>query len=127
MIWDFVFGFIALTIIMVPLHELGHWIAAKKNGWKNLGLKIEKWHGFPYTIAVHADGNLKIESEHDFFVAYFAVTRFYAMGSIFSIMGLLVCGLFGIFSESFVLLLTQMFVVYLMWELNSCKTTKREE
>ena len=52
-----------ITIICVlPLHEFGHYVAARRNGWKNIRLTLCKWHSIPVAVAISSKQNIEIEN-----------------------------------------------------------------
>jgi hypothetical protein len=122
---DLGFQIICWIIICLPLHELGHYAAAKLNNWRNIQVKIQKWRGIPLGFAVYAETSIDVNSAYDFFDVYYKVTRFYAFGSLFSILGVWACRIFDVFSSDFVTLGILFFVLYMNWELTSCYHVKK--
>ena len=112
---------IALVSVSLPLHELGHYIAAKRNGWENIRLALCTWHHIPCAVAVKAENEYEIENKQQFYQAYRGITRFYAMGSLFSMLGTLLCSFFNIFNVTQTFALLAIFAVYMIYEIQSMK------
>lgn len=118
---------LAWIIVSLPLHEFGHYIAAKRNGWKKIKFVLCKWHGIPYAVAVAAENNYEIKSNKEFFKAYYEISRFYAMGSLFSLIGIWICQFFNIFTSTTTNFFMVLTIAYMMFEIFAMKRRKTNE
>jgi len=114
-------------IVSIPLHELGHYIVAKKNKWQNIHFGIVKWHKIPIAFATIAENKYDIKSNSDFFKAYREISMFYAMGGFFSLMGIAFAYAFSIFDVQSAFLLFELMTVYLIWEMVNIKGSSKNE
>jgi hypothetical protein len=107
------------TICVIPLHELGHYIAARLNGWHNIEFSLAYWHSIPIAFAVSAKEHIPILDAKSFKKAYFQLTRFSAMGSIFSIVSLSIFSFLGLLESHITTMFVLLFAIYMIWELTN--------
>lgn len=114
-------GILALIFVALPLHELGHYLIALRLHWHPISMELKTWHKIPYAVAVVAINHIEIKSNLDFFKVYKEITTFYAMGSLFSMMGISVCYTLGVFSSDFSFFFMTTMASYMMYEITGLK------
>lgn len=113
---------LAWLLCCVVLHELGHYIAAKKVGFKNIKLVLVKWKGIPIKIAVTGEFNLESKTDSEIINWHLDANHFMASGSMLSIVGILGFYLLGIFSMEFSFITVLFFSLYMFYELTDSKS-----
>ena len=113
-------GLIILFAGLIPIHEFGQWLMGKRLGLKNMKFGINKWHGIPWSVMLTGDFVLNVPTTPNGFVSlYKDLTRFCAIGSLFSVMVFLFGYSFGIFSADFTMIIVFVEMLYMIWEIES--------
>ena len=113
---------LAWLLCCVVFHELGHYIAAKKVGFKNIKLILVKWKGIPIKIGITGEANLELKTDSEIINWHLDANYFMASGSLVSIAGILGFYLLGIFSMEFSFFTVLIFSLYMFYELTNSKS-----
>ena len=115
---------LALIFCTIPLHELGHYIFAKRFGFQNIKLGLMKWHKIPMGFIVTGEKEVEFKSDKDVFKWHFQTNGFQIFGSLFSVLGYLFFGMLGIFSFELTLFLSVLMLGYGLFEVSNPKGLK---
>lgn len=100
---------VVILLASIPLHELGHWIVAKRLGWEP-SIKQDRW-GFKVITK-----EVEIEDVNEFPKLYQNLVQFRAAGSLFSLITISVAQLFHLFPMFTFAGLVLLFTFYGWWE-----------
>ena len=122
---NIIFGMLVWLFCAIPLHELGHYFAAKRLALNNIHFSILKWRNIPYAIATIAEPDETLCKNPDKF--HCVASAFQLMGGLFTIAGLLGFSALGFLTDSACLVLVVFTVMYMVWETVNPKHIKIEE
>lgn len=125
---DFLVRGLALLFCMLPLHEFGHYLAGKRLGLKDMRLTLLKYRRVPYGVAVIGVFG-DVSDVKDFAKFHAQANCFLLMGSLFTVIGIMLftaIGIFNIYVANSLILLS---VCYMIWEVVNPKniTTSKDE
>jgi len=103
--------FLALVICTIPLHELGHYIFAKRFQFQEIKCKIWKWHKIPIGFMVTGKREMNNPTVQEVFKWHFQTNAFQVSGSLFSVLGYALCYLLEIFTFEFTALMS----IFMLW------------
>jgi len=109
----------------LPLHELGHYLIAKRLGLNNIHFGLQKWRSIPYAIVTIAEPDESLCKNPVEF--HCAASTFQLMGGLFTIVGLLGFYAVKVLSTSTCLFLVVIETIYMVYETTEAKHIGRAE
>lgn len=121
---NIILGMLIWLFCALPLHELGHYLAAKRLGLNNIHFSVQKWRNIPYAIVTIAEPDETLYKNPVEF--HCVASSFQLMGGLFTIVGLLAFSALDVLNTSACLLLVVFETMYMIYETVNPKHIKKE-